>query len=73
MKLIESGRIPRDEPICVCITGNGLKTVEVMSAHGGLTSSPVIPAKLAEFDRLVEQIDESGSRSSATVSTAQGA
>jgi len=25
-KLIEAGRIPRDEPIVICITGNGLKT-----------------------------------------------
>src|SRR6266542_1899812 len=30
MKLIEQGRIPRDESIVVCITGNGLKTQEVV-------------------------------------------
>ena len=59
IKLIESGRIPRDEPICVCITGNGLKTVEVMSQAKGFLSSPVINAKMAEFDRIVQQIDES--------------
>lgn len=29
-KLIEQGRIPRDEPIVVCITGNGYKTAELM-------------------------------------------
>ncbi len=58
IKLIESGRIPRDESICVCITGNGLKTVEVMAAEGGLVRSPVINAKLSEFDKLVQQIDE---------------
>jgi len=28
-KLIEAGRIPRDEPIVICITGNGLKTPDV--------------------------------------------
>ena len=57
IKLIEAGRIPRDEPICVCITGNGLKTVEVM--QGRFTPAPIIPAKLAEFDKVVEQFNES--------------
>ncbi|MEX0775265.1 MAG: threonine synthase [Phycisphaeraceae bacterium] len=56
IKLIQSGRIPRDEPICVCITGNGLKTVEVL--RGQFAESPVINAKLGEFDALVDQIDE---------------
>ena len=55
-KLIESGRIPRDEPICVCITGNGLKTVEAM--HGRFDETPTIAAKLSEFDTLVDQIEE---------------
>ncbi len=29
-KLIEAGRIPRDEPIVMCVTGNGLKTPDVL-------------------------------------------
>lgn len=58
MKLIASGRIPRDEPVCVCITGNGLKTVEVMK--GQFAPAPAIPARLADFDRVVQQIDEAG-------------
>ena len=29
-KLIEQGRIPRDESIVICITGNGYKTLEVL-------------------------------------------
>ncbi len=29
-KLIEQGRIPKDESIVVCITGNGLKTQEAV-------------------------------------------
>src|SRR4029453_8310819 len=29
-KLIEAGRIPRDEPIVIAITGNGLKTPDVL-------------------------------------------
>jgi threonine synthase len=57
IKLIQSGRIPRDESICVCITGNGLKTLEVMA--GQFNSIPVINAKLGEFDNLVTSINES--------------
>ena len=30
-KLIESGRIPRDEEIVICITGNGLKTQDAVA------------------------------------------
>lgn len=56
IKLIQEGKIPRDEPTCVCITGNGLKTLEVMQGRFGET--PVIKAKLAEFDRIVEEIKE---------------
>jgi threonine synthase len=52
-KLIEQGRIPRDESIVVSITGNGLKTQEAL--HGKLNEPPVIEAKLAEFDSLVKK------------------
>ena len=65
IKLIEQGVIPRDEPICVCITGNGLKTLEVMQDQ--FVDSPAIPAKLAEFDKLVQQIDETQPTPSPTV------
>ncbi len=51
IKLIESGRIPRDEPICVCITGNGLKTIECMA--GQFEEVEPIEAKIAAFDTLV--------------------
>jgi len=34
-KLIEQGRIPRDESIVICITGNGLKTQEAVMANIG--------------------------------------
>lgn len=56
IKLIEEGVIPRDESICVCITGNGLKTVEAM--EGQFNAAPIIPAKMANFDLLVQQIGE---------------
>ena len=53
-KLIEQGRIPRDEPIVVCITGNGLKTVEVM---GTRLAEPVrIRPTLAAFDRALADL-----------------
>ncbi|GIW75623.1 MAG: threonine synthase [Phycisphaerae bacterium] len=55
IKLIESGRIPRDESICVCITGNGLKTVEVVQDH--LPYPEVIHARLDEFDRLMAETE----------------
>lgn len=51
-KLIEQGKISKDESIVVCITGNGLKTQEAVAAHVG--SPTIINAKLAEFDAVVE-------------------
>lgn len=56
IKLIQSGRIARDESVCVCVTGNGLKTVEVM--QGQHAAAPVIDAKITEFDELVKEIEE---------------
>src|SRR5205085_10623859 len=38
-KLIEQGRIPRDEEIVICVTGNGLKTKDAIA---GLVDQPVI-------------------------------
>ncbi len=56
IKLIRAGKIPGDEPICVCITGNGLKTVEVL--RGRYTNTPVIGAKMTEFDALMADNDK---------------
>jgi threonine synthase len=53
IKLIQSGRIPRDESIVVSITGNGLKTLEVVQDE--LPYPVVIDPKLSEFDRLFEE------------------
>jgi threonine synthase len=51
MKLIESGAIPRDESLVVCITGNGYKTAEVMN---GRVKTPVqLGRGLAEFDNFM--------------------
>jgi threonine synthase len=51
IKLIQSGRIPKDESIVVSITGNGLKTQEVVANE--LPYPAVIEPKLTEFDALL--------------------
>ncbi len=53
-KLIEQGRIPRDEPIVICITGNGLKTVEVVESR--LPEVVRIRPSLAAFDRALADL-----------------
>jgi threonine synthase len=55
IKLVESGRIPRDESICVSITGNGLKTVEAQA--GRLPPVPVIDARLEAFAEVVARFE----------------
>ncbi|MDQ6974555.1 MAG: pyridoxal-phosphate dependent enzyme, partial [Mariprofundaceae bacterium] len=49
-KMIESGRIPRDESIVLCITGNGLKTQEAVLNE--VAKPRIINASLKEFDVL---------------------
>ncbi len=51
-KLIDSGKIPRDEPIVLCITGHGLKTAEAVADHIG--KPRLIKPSLREFDSLIE-------------------
>jgi len=51
-KLIEQGRIDRDESIVICITGNGLKTQEPLLER---TPKPVvIKPTLEEFEAVLE-------------------
>ncbi|MDD5261728.1 MAG: threonine synthase [Methylacidiphilales bacterium] len=50
-KLIDTGKIPRDERIVICITGHGLKTVEAVQNHLG--APRCIKPSLKEFDALV--------------------
>jgi len=51
-KLIEQGRIPRDESIVVCITGNGLKTQEAVS---GKIGKPIkIKPNIVSFEENVK-------------------
>lgn len=57
-KLIESGRIPRDESIVISITGNGYKTLETVA---GCVEQPYsIQAKLENFDELFHQLAPAG-------------
>jgi len=51
-KLLEQGRIPRDEEIVLCITGNGLKTQDAVAE--ALERPVVIEPNLAAFEPLVE-------------------
>jgi threonine synthase len=57
IKLIQQGRIPKDESIVVCITGNGLKTQEAVVDQ--LKQPRVIEAKLSSFDELLADGDRS--------------
>jgi threonine synthase len=55
-KLIEQGKIPANEELVLCITGNGLKTQDAVSGH---FEEPVeIKPSLDEFDRLLSAAPE---------------
>jgi len=49
-KLIDSGRIPRNEEIVLCITGNGLKTQDAV--FDAIEQPATIPPTLAAFEEL---------------------
>jgi len=52
-KLIEQGKLPRDEEIVLCITGNGLKTQEAVA---GILDEPVtIKPSLDAFEPLMSE------------------
>jgi len=55
-KLIEKGRIPRDESIVICVTGNGYKTLEAVMDR--VEEPHVIGARLGEFDELYSGFSE---------------
>ncbi len=52
-KLLDQGRIPRNESIVIAITGNGLKTQEAVLDR--LEEPSLINAKLSEFDGLIDE------------------
>jgi threonine synthase len=49
-KLLEQGKLPRDEEIVLCITGNGLKTQDAV--FEAIEQPAVIKPSLAEFEAL---------------------
>ena len=51
-KLIASGAIPADDSAVLCITGNGLKTLDAVENHAGRTRN--ISPSLREFDALLD-------------------
>ncbi|MFQ5682325.1 MAG: threonine synthase [Candidatus Binatia bacterium] len=53
-KLIQNGRIPRDESIVISITGNGYKTIEVVAQS--VDRPFTIKASLKNFDDLYHQL-----------------
>lgn len=50
-KLIASGKIPSNESAVLCITGNGLKTLDAVAGHVGQTRE--IKPSLREFEALL--------------------
>ncbi len=53
-KLIQQGRIPRDESIVISITGNGYKTLEVVA--GSVERPFCIDADIKKFDDLYREL-----------------
>jgi len=52
-RLVEAGRIKRDESLVLCITGHGLKTREAIDGKCG--EPRIIKPSLREFAELVEK------------------
>src|SRR3954463_5140195 len=50
-KLIASGKIPAKDPVVLCITGNGLKTLDAVNGHAGQPRE--IRPSLREFEGLL--------------------
>ncbi len=52
-KLIASGKIPADDSAVLCVTGNGLKTLDAVIGHAGEAST--IGPRLREFEALLDE------------------
>ena len=53
-KLIDAGKIPKDETLVMCITGNGLKTTEAVFDH--LKRPTPIKPNIDSFEELLKKI-----------------
>jgi len=63
-KLIDIGRIPRDESIVISVTGNGYKTLEAVV--DSVEKPFQIDARLQEFDQLYNMLTATGAARRAT-------
>jgi threonine synthase len=59
-KLIATGKIPADEAVVICITGNGLKTLDAVAGHCGQPRE--IKPSLREFEALLPQTEKTLAR-----------
>ncbi len=59
-KLIAAGKIPANDSAVLCITGNGLKTVDAVNGHVGAPRE--IRPSLREFEALVGNEEKSANR-----------
>jgi threonine synthase len=57
-KLIASGKIPQDNSAVLCVTGNGLKTLDAVQGHVGKPRE--IKPSLREFEALLAQEEKVG-------------
>jgi threonine synthase len=64
-KLIQQGRIRRDESMVISITGNGYKTLE--SVAGRVERPRTIAASLQQFDALHQQLNSRATASAAGI------
>ncbi len=53
-KLIDQGRLPKNESIVICVTGNGYKTLEAV--QDTVEASYTIGSRLADFDALYAEV-----------------
>ena len=56
-RLYAHGRIKPDELTVACITGNGLKTTDVL--HGAYDQKRTIRPRLSDFETLVDEVSSS--------------
>jgi threonine synthase len=64
-KLIEQGRLPRQEPIVLVITGNGLKTIDALASTAA--AYPVIEPRIEIFEKMIADAAPRGAASAGSV------
>ena len=56
-RLYAAGRIGRGETTVVCITGNGLKTTDVLAGRYEHLTAPAIRPRLSDFEAYIHSLD----------------